>query len=219
MVVFFFGCEKYGKNINVKVDSISVHHNETVSIDAKSNTPINYTSMDEYHATVDGDGNVTGKYVGTTKIKLDNGNDARFVNVNVIPRYNIYNEPDISFGESKQSIISKFGQPDSTWLDMGTTYYYNITNNGISLRLIVDFNGYSESSTVTAYGIDGFDRSLYDQLALFLDERYCETNTDFGHLYYNGLSNETSTMRVKLIPYGTVYNPPLSCKITYNKNQ
>lgn len=193
--LLIFGCNKPTKHINIKNNTITIHHNETVSIGAISSLPINYTSGDNYHATVDNDGNVTGIYVGSTKIRLENGKDTKFINVNVIPRYNIYTEPNIRIGESEQSIISRFGEPDSTWYGFGNPYFYYMNEGSVSYILYVGF----ASSKVEYYGLGAIDKNLYEQLWEFLDERYYYlTTTDGTNIFYNSINISEATTKITL---------------------
>ena len=185
LVLLTMSCKKDEK-INLISTEISLFHLDTCSIQATSSFPITYTSDDEFHAIVDAAGLVEGRYVGETKIKLVTDNDIKYVNVTVKPKYYLYNEPDIQFGESKSSIINKFGQPD------------NVSSSVVSYNMVGIFNYilmvlFDDNDNVEAYAIS-VSSDLSSTLSSFLSERYMFIHYENSKFYFvDGLTPETIT--------------------------
>lgn len=179
-------CKKDEK-INLLSTEISLYHLDTYSIQATSSLPIIYTSANEFHAKVNAAGLVEGRYVGKTKIKLKTDNDIKYVNVTVKPKYNLYSEPNIQFGESKASIINKFGQPDN--MTSTGVYSYNMVGMYNYMLMII----FDDNDKVETYAI-AVSSDLTSTLSSFLSERYMFIHYDNSKYWYvNGLTPQTTT--------------------------
>ena len=91
----------------------TLYFGDEYQIEATSNTPILYSSENEYHTSISESGLVTARFVGETNIVLSNGNDTQKVLITVKPKINLYPEPNLEFGISKSALIAKYGTPDS----------------------------------------------------------------------------------------------------------
>lgn len=179
-------CKKDEK-INLLSTEISLYHLDKCSIQATSSLPITYTSSNEFHAKVNTAGLVEGRYVGKTTIKLMTDNDIRYVNVTVKPKYNLYSEPNIQFGESKSSIINKFGEPDNT--TSTGVYAYNMVGMFNYILMII----FDDNDKVETYAI-AVSSDLTSTLSSFLSERYMFIHYDNSKYWYvNGLTPQTTT--------------------------
>lgn len=179
--------DKIGEKINLSKTEIKLYHNDTCSIGAISSLPITYASENDFHAAVDENGLVKGMYVGSTKIKLQNEKDLQYINVIVQPKYFLYTEPDIQFGENKASIINKYGEPDN--MNSSGTYSYNMVGM-VNYILMVMFD---DNDKVKSYAV-AVSSDLTTVLSSFLSERYAFFHYENSQFWYaDGLTSETIT--------------------------
>ncbi|MBQ4205271.1 MAG: Ig-like domain-containing protein [Bacteroidales bacterium] len=211
MILTLVSCKKDtagNKTITLTTTSVTLHYEDVFQIPAQCDSPITYTSNNEYHAQVTSSGLVTAKHVGTTTITLSSEDDTKTFTVIVNPRSNLYPEPDIEFGETKESVILKLGEPDITtnnglYNTEEIQYTYNSTTVK-NLHIIFDDNNcvflysilvYSPASTL-----------LFD----YLLERYIYSGCDYGtyfntYYYTNGITPETESMNILLYSYTEDY--------------
>ena len=196
IAISFMGCNKE-KLITLSTTSTTLHHGETYQIPAECENPITYSSANQYHAKVSSSGLVTAQYVGKTTIRLESEDDSKTFTVTVSPKSQLYPEPNIRFGETKSSVISKYGTPTTTNSGIG---YNNYSTNAPILLVTLDGN-----DCVTGYAL-AVKSAYTSELADFLGERYATIGYDDDVSYYrNGLSASTSTMAVALTLYNVNY--------------
>lgn len=196
IAISFVGCKKE-KLITLSTTATTLHHGETYQISAQCDNPITYTSSNEYYAKVSSLGKITAQYVGKTTIRLKSEDDTRTFTVNVAPKSNLYPEPNIKFGESKSSVISKYGTPTTTNSGIG---YNDYSPNAPILLVTLDNN-----DCVTSYGL-AVKSAFTSELSDFLGERYEIIGYDDDVFYYrNGLNASSSTMAVALTLYNVSY--------------
>ena len=189
LAIVFTGCNK-DKLITLSETSATLHHGQTYQIDAQCENPITYASADEYHAMVSDAGLVTANFIGNTTIELQSEQDSKTFSVTVEPQSNLYSEPNISFGESKNSVISKLGTP-AVEMDEGIGYLDYAT---AAMMMLVLFD---ENNCVEYYALI-INPPYTDELNdTFLPERY----NFFGYqdgldIYINSLNYATTTMVV-----------------------
>ena len=196
----FSGCNKDNNSniISLKVSETTLYHDDEYQIEATSNSKITYSSENEYHARISESGLVTAMFVGETNILLSNSEDSKTFKVIVKPKSNLYPEPNVTFGDSKSSIIAKLGTPNST-TSTGIAYS-NYSNSAPILMFLFD-----SSNKMTSYVI--MVRSAYSSaLADFLLERYLPVAEQDGlYMFINGLNVNTATMVVGLELYDSSY--------------
>lgn len=196
MSIVFVSCNKE-KLITLSNTTTTLHHGDTYQISAQCENPITYSSANEYHAKVSNTGLVTAQYVGRTTISLNSEDDNKSFTVIVSPTSNLYQEPNISFGDTRSTVISRLGTPDAT---MDNSIAYNDYSNAAQM-LIVTF----KNDRVDYYGV--VVKSAYSsELATFLGERYDFIGySDDIFLYRNGLTENTTTMYVGMTLYNLNY--------------
>jgi len=189
VVILFTGCTKEKeKNTSIELyeSTVTLHSMETYQINAESELPITYRSDDEFHAQVDENGLVTAGFVGETEIILSNGTDSKRVKIIVSPQYNLYSDPVLDFGITKQQLISILGDPD---IDDGNSMVYTDYDNlDVSPMVMYLF----ENSFLNAV-IRLVNPSYVEDLMLFLLERYYPLSSDF---FVNGLTPDSISMGV-----------------------
>ena len=177
------------EHVSLSASDITLFHNEQHQIEASSNGQITYFSENEFHATVSNTGLVKARHVGETNIKMNNGVSSDNFRVVVKPRYNVYTEPDVQFGESKSSIKAKFGTPLSDTSE--GIIYADYSNNAPFLMFLFD-----NSNRMTEYAVM-VNQSQSTALANFLAERYLYIGESDGiFAYVNGLNPNTASMGV-----------------------
>lgn len=188
LAIAFMGCNK-GKLITLSETSATLHHGETYQIDAKCENPITYTSADEYYASVSETGLITANFIGSTTIALQSEEDSKTFSVTVDPRSDLYTEPNILFGETKEAVIGKLGTPA---VDQGDAIAYSNYAPNAPI-LVVMF----EDNCVEYYGVY-VNPDYGDELNnVFLAERYYFIGTEDGiNIFADGTTAETVTMIV-----------------------
>ncbi|MCR5659936.1 MAG: Ig-like domain-containing protein [Bacteroidales bacterium] len=197
LAISVMGCKKE-KLITLSETSTTLHHGETYQISAQCENPITYSSANEYYAKVSSSGVITAQYVGRTTIALKSEEDAKTFTVTVAPKSNLYPEPNIRFGETKNSIISKFGTPDSsTDTSVG---YIDYSTNAPGLLVMFD-----ENDCVNDYAV--IVKTAYSsELGTFLSERYYFIGYSDGlSAYMNALTTTSATMLVGSKLYNVSY--------------
>lgn len=190
----FYSCKKNHITVNNGI-TVNLNHNETHWIDATSDYEISYCSDNRYCAEVSNDGVITANYVGSAEITLSNGKDEASIRVNVLPLSNYYQEPDIYFGESRESVDAKYASED-----------YNPTTDDVVLYPyksdVTDYMYvYYEDDKVVAYEIlvIADDISLVEE---FISERYRYLGEIYGlPVYINTLALSDATMSVSYRHY------------------
>lgn len=202
-------CSK--KGITMEVTEATLHHGDTYQIEAESKSPITYASADNYHAGVTDAGLVTAMFVGETDIQLQNDEEEKFFHVTVEPKYHLYPEPDITFGESTTSVIAKYGDPDK---DTGEAMLFkNYFLGGFNLLVT-----YSGNNLVTGYGVT-IPLIFTDMILDFFDERYFFVGIEDDMFFYcNVLPPDTPKMGIVISLYEIDFWVALYFPVTDQKN-
>ena len=223
LLISFVSCKKdnaTNKTITLSTTSVTLHYEDVFQITAQCDSPITYTSNNPFHAEVTSSGLVTAKHVGTTTITLSSGDDSKTFTVIVSPRSNLYPEPDIDFGETKDIVLSKLGEPDvidTIWTSNDTIW---VTN---------EYIGYTNYSTNAPYLNINFDENnCVQEYSLYVYSPISTIITDFfleRYLYldgYDGFYFYTNESTTKLVVISSInethYNVYYFPGITHNNN-
>lgn len=167
--------------IMLEETSATLHYGETYQINAECENPITYSSEDEYYASVSEDGLVTANFVGATTINLESEFDAQTFEVTIAPVSELYPEPEIEIGESKESIIERFGEPIAE--ADGAIGYQDYSDNTTMLMVLFD-----ENDLVEDYALI-LEVEFEEELETFLSERYLFVQETEGmKIYVNALN-------------------------------
>jgi hypothetical protein len=198
--LLFAGCSKEDDPdvISLKVSEKTLYHEDEYQIEATSKAAITYTVENEYHAEVSETGLITARFVGETNVLLSNGEDTKNFKVIVKPKSNLYPEPDVKFGDSKSSIVAKFGTPYSE--TSSVIGYIDYSNTAPIIMFLFDTSNKLESYAVMV-------KTMYSStLADFLLERYLAVSERDGlFLFINDLNITSATMAIVLDLYDTSY--------------
>lgn len=197
--LLFVSCSKddeVDKLITLESSAKTLFFGDEYQIEATSNTPILYSSEDEYHAHVSEPGLVTARFIGETNIVLSNGNDRKTVSITVKPQINLYPDPNLEFGISRSALITKYGTPDAE--SETTILYNNYSNAAAAVMYLFDENNKLKNTAVmvkTAYN---------SNLGTFLVERYLPIDMD-NLLFVNALRPEDATLLIGADLYDISY--------------
>lgn len=165
---------------------------------------VSFVSGDENVAIVNEKGSVVGIHVGKTTIKVQGDNQTVHVKVEVVPKYMNFIEPIHDFSLTKNELLSKLGDRYEIQTDPAVFYY---RHGGISPT--GDWYFFDRDGVLhTSYLIMGKSKMSYDELCLFMKERY-EYNIIHGA--YIGYINDKQFF-IQLSEYDKEYY-----KITYTK--
>lgn len=174
--------------INLITTEATLHYGETFQIEAECENPITYTSEDEYYAMVSEDGLVTAGFVGSTSIMLETEGDSQVFEVTIEPTIDLYAEPEVEFGETRDDIVERFGTPDEE--DEEAALYGSYADNAM---LMVVFD---EEGLVSYYAVI-ISTDLENDLNAFLGERYMFYGEEDGlKIYINALDVADCTLIV-----------------------
>jgi hypothetical protein len=194
------GCSKEDAPdvISLKVSEKTLYFEDEYQIEATSKAAITYSVENEYHAKVSETGLITAGRVGETNILLSNGEDSKTFKLIVKPKSNLYPEPNVKLGDSKSSVIAKFGTPYS---ETSTVILYMDYSNAAPIIMF----SFDTSNKLTGYAI--MVKSTYSSmLADFLLERYLAVSEKDGlFLFINGLNTNAATMAIGLELYNISY--------------
>lgn len=175
--------------ITLEETSATLHCGETYQINAECEFPITYTSENEFFASVSEEGMITANHVGTTMITLEAEGDSQTFEVTIEPLSDLYPEPEIEIGETKEDVIARFGTPDAEV--EGAIGYGGYSENATMLMVMFDDEG-----LVELYGVV-LDLSLEEELDTFLAERYLFVQEEESvKMYINALTVEEATLIV-----------------------
>jgi len=199
LIVPFNSCDKDDQDlISLSVSEKTLNFEDEYQIEATSNSTITYTVKNEYNAEVSETGLVTARFVGETNILLENAEDKKTFKVIVEPKYNLYPEPDVEFGDTKSSIIAQFG---SDYTETTSAIGYTDYSSAAPIAMFT----FDANNKLTGYAI--MVKSSYSTiLADFLLERYLIVSEQDGiYMFLNGLNTTTATMAIGLQLYNITY--------------
>jgi len=201
MVAALWSCKKDEPDlIKLSIIEKTLNHDDEYQIEAESRSPITYTIENEYHGKVSETGLVTARFVGQTDITLTNVEDTKSFKLIVAPTINLYPEPDVNYGMTKNEIITKFGTPYGT--TSAVIGYDNYSSKAPQLLFLFD-----ENDKLMAYSL--YVKIAYvSDLLSFLEERYLliDVNTkEYTTAFINGLTRETATLAIGTELYDLSY--------------
>ncbi|MDD2960626.1 MAG: hypothetical protein PHR45_00900 [Muribaculaceae bacterium] len=147
-----------------------------------------FISENEYVAIVSDKGLIEAQRIGETRIKINGKN---MINVTVKPVYTQYKEPLLTFGATKNEIISKAGNNYKT--PNATSLVYKFSNGPVIAHAYIFENGKCTGS--------GMLVSTYytETLTEFLLERYLPATLDYDNylaVFINALTLAKTTMLI-----------------------
>lgn len=185
-LILFGSCKRA---ISLQEYETTIYHNGNHQIPVPALSHYEFHSNNPFHATVTEKGLVLGKYVGETDIMISNGYDEVAYHVTVAPTIWLYSIPDVNFGESKNSILAKFGTPYEQ--SSNAFLFANYDDGPCSLMVTFNQNGLVEQYVVLV------PYKYFQEIALFLNERYYPLDSYSGKSYYmNALTEDKATLHI-----------------------
>lgn len=153
---------------------------DTVTFKVKGPKSVGMRIMDEFllSSSVNGRNSINDNctswfllnlnYVGDAKVKFYNEDFDTIINIQVLPRYNTYEEPNVDFDDTRDSVIAKLGTPAT---DNTTDNYllYDCTNGIYPYSVKVNM---LSSGRVKDIEVIFEDEAAKDELQSFVEERY-----------------------------------------------
>lgn len=174
----FYSCSEDddSKKIVLSQTSYSMYPDASAKIKGSGLSNIIWDSNNEFVAKAEDDMIYSNK-VGSATLYCNEHK----ISVTVKPKYSLYTEPDMTWGCSKNYIISKYGKP---YYDGGNTILYQTNNSKVpTISYMFDDRG------MYACGVQVEWQAAYELLD-FLDERYVFYSVDtsaytanFAHCY------------------------------------
>lgn len=199
LIVSSNSCKKDDDDsISLSVSEKILNFGDKYQIEASSSSKITYSVENEYNAEVSETGVVTAKYIGETNIILENAEDKKTLKIIVEPKYNVYPEPDIEFGDTKNSIIAQFG---NDYIESESTIgYFDYSSNAPMIIFTFDESNILDGYTVL---INSTYSSMLDD---FLAERYFHLGVyEDLDLYLNKTSVTSASMAIGIGIYDASY--------------
>lgn len=134
-------------NVVLSTTNIVMYYEQTKKLTAENAT--SWRTENDFVATVDENGLVTGGHVGTTRIIASNRSSSATCNVTIQPRYNLYDSPILDWGASMSEIRNKETHEN---MSMSSTtslaYFYNKSTDNPVVVLYSFENGKLDYASV-----------------------------------------------------------------------
>lgn len=177
-------------SLTISETSVSLFKDDEYTIQAASNSPISYSSDNEYHATVSPQGIIKARFVGTTTINVSNASDTKHITIDVKPRFNQFTAPNITFGDSREAVVAAMGEPDYSQFN-GKVYGYYFNGNYPDC-IEVHFQDDKVSEYEAIFTIP-YDEEAKGYISERFKYQYTHLTTDY---YINALETVDATMLV-----------------------
>lgn len=195
--------------INIKNINETMYSGDSVNINAQSSLPLVYASANEYNAIVSKSGIITAFFIGETDISVTDGTQTKLVHVRVKPKYDLYPDPFLQFGETRNSLIYKLGQPSQK--TDSAIFYLNYSESAQVIEYLFDSSNKLKSVAV-------FVKTSYSsELGGFLAERYFPIIPS-DHIFINAFKRNKATLEVAATLYNLSYWLVAYLPYTSNKN-
>ena len=125
LLPFFFACSSSDSD-ELSIDNdkvVYLYSGDEHLILVSNDNPVTFTSGSDFVASVSDDGYITARKVGETNVYVSDGKHVENVEVHVVPKYKIYDDPCTDFGISRKELIAKLGEPDQE--NGGTLGYFD----------------------------------------------------------------------------------------------
>lgn len=162
-------CSKNEEDVSLSKMSYTLYHSQNENIQGVNVSNLNWSSDNEFVAMIS-NGAIEGQFVGKTIVR-ESDHGLSF-NVEVKPKYSLYEEPCLDFGVSMETIRSRYGTP---YASESESLLYKNSNKNAPYYLYAFENGKLKYSYVVAIPLSAA-YSLVD----FLSERYLTADVDMN---------------------------------------
>lgn len=162
-------CSKNEENdVSLSKRSYTLYHSQSENIQGENVSSLDWVSDNEFVATIS-DEVIEGQFVGETNVKeISHGLS---FSVEVKPKYNLYDEPNMDWGASMATIRNHYGTP---YRSDSKVLIYESANNNVPYYMYMFENGKLKDSFVIV------KLSASSALVDFLTERYLPIDVDMS---------------------------------------
>lgn len=179
--LIFQGCNGISEKIELEVSptEVVVYAEGTQQIQTNVDDAT-FSSEDNYYASVDDSGLVTGNKVGVTNILVQSAYGSATIPISIMPRYDLYPDLDFFVGKGLYYISSAFGDG----------YEHSKSSKGEDLYVYrdissyVDFVGFTLSNDVCSGIVVAVPTKNTSMLTKHLIERYNVAGMQNGYYYF-----------------------------------
>ncbi len=184
-------CQDSSKSLQLSPSSVNLYYEEEQQVQVLSETgTFEWTTANDFHATVSSSGKITAGHVGTTIITAKQGKKEGTCSVTIKPRYYLYDTPYFGWGETMTQVQNKLGTPYQT--QTNALVYVLSESDGI-IAMYMFTNG-----KLTGVGIT-LNVKNATTLTYYLIERYQPISAENGTYYFiNAMNLDNATLGVMM---------------------
>lgn len=208
-------------SITVSPSSVTMHYDETKQLTATPSAT-SWSVEDDFIATVDGNGLVTARHIGSTNVIASRGGSQASCRITVTPEYTAYDTPIIAWGASPSTIRAAETHAETS-SSSSSMLIYNYTFGSYVCVLGYTFK---ENALNGILAMMSYSSALYLRIGYYLIERYQPIGKEGNDYYFVdamepakittavvfGLTKSGSTnyITVTYMPYTTSSSPAMS---------
>ena len=201
LIISFGSCETRLHSLEITPSSKTMYVGESIEICAYNHDgAIRWTSTNSFVASDIFEGSIANpteikaKHIGTTTIKAEvmygvNKGLIGFCEINVIPKYNFYNDPIFAWGKSKTYLKSQLGTPDY----QETNIIAYVVNQSRNIFMYYIFTNDKLTSVIVKA-----DSNKTNQITNFIEERYQHYTGEYNDYWGNALEIEDAQILVEV---------------------
>lgn len=175
--LFLYGCSSDDDNTKLSLNKSTVTLNYKTTEQLEATGKVEWTSENDFVASVNENGVVEGKHVGKTFIIASNGTEEVKCAVEVTPKYNIYREPILDFGITKEELKGRENR--ELLSETSTTIKYRGNSGSAASEIAYAFKNGKMN------GAGALVKSSYSSIVMdFLIERYQAAFQEDGVFYF-----------------------------------
>ena len=179
----YFDESSTASEIIVTPSSVTMYYDGTNQLSAPGAT--SWTTSNEYVATVDDNGLLKGRHIGTAEITASNGVYSDKCTVTIKPKYSLYDTPNLNWGYSMQQ-MKNLETHELLKEDEGGIYY-NYSFGSTTCILSYGFKEGKLSSILIM--MMPFKTTLFTNTGYYIMERYQPLYQDGYHYWFMDAMN------------------------------
>ena len=186
--VSFISCgndDEEDSAIVVTPASVSMHYEDTKQLKADGAT--NWSTSNDFVATVDSKGLVTGGHVGKAEIIASNGSSSGVCEIEITPEYSLYDDPYLNWGASLSTVKNAINKELVSSDEKSLIYKYYIGNDVCAVDYVFENNKLQSVLFLFSY-------TYYLRAGYYLLERFQPVYEGNG---YFGFADALTTEKAK----------------------
>ncbi len=202
-------CSSDEEGVSLDRSSLDLNYKATATL-TPSEKNGNWSSDNEFVATVNKDGEVTAKHVGQAKITYSTSNGSATCVVKVSPTDNKFMLPILNWGASFSTIQSLtsdayFAFDATNSSEQNGQLYFDTKPEAANAGLAVYGNGmpwylyrFANDEMASASITVPLDETVFNDFLDWLEQYYANYDPSLEDLYGNGLTSATSDIKVEI---------------------